>query len=98
MDRSRIWANPRLLGSFLLVGLWLAIVLGAATMTVTVEKNQLFAQLTGQPRWEIFAKSQNTFFWKVVQAEVTFVKGKNGKIEKAHHKQGGREFDAPRIE
>ncbi|MDH3911778.1 MAG: hypothetical protein OEU09_10805, partial [Rhodospirillales bacterium] len=33
MDRSGIWVNPRLLGSFLLVGLWLAIALGAATMT-----------------------------------------------------------------
>jgi soluble lytic murein transglycosylase-like protein len=33
MERSGIWVNPRVLGSFLVVGLWLAIALGAATMT-----------------------------------------------------------------
>jgi hypothetical protein len=64
---------------------------GQAVLTITVEE-------TGQPRHEIFPKSQNVFFWKVAQAEVSFLKGKDGKIEKAHHRQNGREFDAPRLE
>jgi CubicO group peptidase (beta-lactamase class C family) len=47
---------------------------GAAVMTVTKEGQHLYAQLTGQPRFEIFPKSGTEFFWKVVDAQVTFVK------------------------
>lgn len=71
---------------------------GQAVLTITVEENRIFAQVTGQPRHEIFPKSQNVFFWKVAQAEVSFLKGKGGKIDKAHHRQNRREFDAPRLE
>lgn len=71
---------------------------GQAVLTITVEENRIFAHVTGQPRHEIFPKSQNVFFWKVAQAEVSFLKGKGGKIDKAHHRQNRREFDAPRLE
>jgi CubicO group peptidase (beta-lactamase class C family)/uncharacterized pyridoxamine 5'-phosphate oxidase family protein len=71
---------------------------GKAIMTVTREGDRLFAQLTGQPKIEIFPKSETEFFWKVVNAQVTFVKDKNGKVTKAIHEQGGRKFDAPRME
>jgi hypothetical protein len=60
-----------------------------AILTVTREDNRLFAQLNGQPRFEIYPKSTNTFFWKVVEAQVTFVKDDNGKVIKAIHQQGG---------
>jgi CubicO group peptidase (beta-lactamase class C family) len=71
---------------------------GQAILTVTREGDRLFAQLTGQPKFEIFAKSETEFFWKVVNAQVTFVKDKDGKVTKATHRQGGKSFDAPRIE
>jgi uncharacterized pyridoxamine 5'-phosphate oxidase family protein len=71
---------------------------GGPIMTVTREGNQLFAQLSGQPRFEIFAKTENEFFWKVVEAEVTFVKDESGRVVKAQHRQGGVVLDAPRIE
>jgi CubicO group peptidase (beta-lactamase class C family) len=71
---------------------------GGAVLTVTREGEQLFAQLTGQPRFEIFPKSDTTYFWRVVEAEVTFVKDEKGRVTKAHHKQGGQTIDAPRIE
>ena len=71
---------------------------GQAILTVTREGDRVFAQLTGQPRFEIFAKSETEFFWQVVNAEVTFVKDKDGKVTKGVHRQGGKTFDAPRLE
>jgi CubicO group peptidase (beta-lactamase class C family) len=71
---------------------------GKAILTVTREGDHLFAQLTGQPKFEIFPKSPTEFFWKVVNAQVTFVKDDAGKVIKVIHHQAGRTFDAPRIE
>ena len=68
------------------------------TLTVTREGNQLFAQATNQPKFEIFAKSQDEFFWKVVKAEVKFVRDSSGKVVKAVHSQGGMAIEAPRVE
>jgi len=46
---------------------------GKAVLTVTRESDHVFAQLTGQPKFEIFPKSPTEFFWKTVNAQVTFV-------------------------
>jgi CubicO group peptidase (beta-lactamase class C family) len=69
-----------------------------AVLTVTREGNQLFAQLTGQPKFEIFPQSDAEYFWKVVDAQVTFVKDAGGKVTKAIHHQNGHTIDAPRIQ
>jgi CubicO group peptidase (beta-lactamase class C family) len=71
---------------------------GGPVMTVTKEGNHLYAQLGGQPRFEIFPKSETEFFWKVVEAQVTFVKDKSGKVIKAVHHQNGQTINAPRLE
>ncbi len=71
---------------------------GQAIMTVTREGNRLFAQLTSQPKFEIFPKSETEFFWKVVDAQVTFVKDEKGKVTKAIHHQNSQTFDAPKLE
>ncbi len=71
---------------------------GKAIMTMTREGNRLFAQLPGQPKYEIFPESETEFFWKAVNAQVSFVKDKNGKVIKAIHHQHGQTFDAPKIE
>jgi hypothetical protein len=71
---------------------------GGAVMTVTRENDRLFAQLTGQPRFEIFAQSENEFFWTVVDAKVRFVKDATGRVAKAIHHQGPGTIEAPRIE
>ena len=57
----------------------------------------MFAQLTGQPKYPIFAKSENEFEWRVVPAKVQFVKDGDGKVTKAIHQQNGATFDAPKI-
>jgi CubicO group peptidase (beta-lactamase class C family) len=68
-----------------------------AVMTVTVEGEGLFAQLTGQPKHRIFPRSADEFFWKVVDAQVAFVRDKEGRVVAARHSQGGNVFTAPRL-
>jgi hypothetical protein len=71
---------------------------GKAILTVTHEGDHLYAQLTGQPKFEIYPKSATEFFWKVVSAQVTFVKDDKGVVTKAIHHQAGRVIEAPKIE
>jgi CubicO group peptidase (beta-lactamase class C family) len=71
---------------------------GKAIMTISREGERLFAQLTGQPKSEIYPKSPTEFFWKVVDAQIQFVKNDAGKITKAIHHQGGQTLEAPKIE
>ena len=66
-------------------------------MTVTRKGDRLFAQLTGQPEFEIFPRSAETFFWKIVEAEVRFVKNDRGEVVEGINRQGGRTIHAPRM-
>ena len=66
-------------------------------MTITQERDQLFAQLTGQPRFEIFPKSETEFFWKVVDAQITFVRNNKGEVTHVIHHQDGQTLKAPKL-
>ncbi|MBI4721016.1 MAG: serine hydrolase [Chitinivibrionia bacterium] len=68
-----------------------------AVMTITRDGDRLFAQLSGQQQFEIYPESKDKFFWKVVEAGITFVRGENGAVAHAVHSQGGQEFSAPRM-
>lgn len=67
-------------------------------MTIRREGDHLFARLATQPEFEIFPKSENEFFWKVVDAQITFVRNENGEVAYAIHRQNGIEFQAPKME
>jgi CubicO group peptidase (beta-lactamase class C family) len=69
----------------------------SAIMTVSVENERLFAQLTGQPKFEIFPKGKDEFFWKVVEARVHFLRNDKGEVEAAQHSQNGLTFKAARL-
>ena len=69
-----------------------------AVLTVSREDGRLFAQLTGQARYEIFPASDAKFFWKVVTAQVEFLRDDGGKVTSARHTQGGVTFVAPKLE
>lgn len=59
---------------------------------------RLLAQLTGQPEYEIFAESRDTFFWKVVDAQATFLgEGDQPGAALILH-QNGQEVRAPRVD
>ncbi len=66
-------------------------------MTVTVETNHVFAEITGRKRFEIFPRSDRNFFVSDNNAEATFVKNTNNQVIKAILKQGGDRIDAPKL-
>ncbi|MEA2416980.1 MAG: hypothetical protein QOI58_3637 [Thermoanaerobaculia bacterium] len=67
-------------------------------LSVTREGDHLYAQATGQPRFEIFAEDDHNFFLKVVDAQLTFVVDANGRATSVVLHQGGRDAPAKRIE
>jgi beta-lactamase regulating signal transducer with metallopeptidase domain len=59
-------------------------------MAVTVEDGKLFAQITNQGRTEIFASSPSDFFWKQVDAQVSFAAPSSGQAPYVVLHQAGR--------
>lgn len=58
-------------------------------LTISREGDQLMAQATGQPQLALFAESETTFFPKVVDLKITFVKDDTGKVTHLILHQGG---------
>lgn len=58
-------------------------------ITMKREGNSLMTQATGQPKVEIFPESETRFFFKVVDAQVTFVKDERGVVTHLILHQGG---------
>ena len=58
-------------------------------ITISREGEQLFAQATGQPRFELFAESETKFFAKVTEIQVTFVRAASGDVTELILHQGG---------
>jgi len=67
-------------------------------LTVTKEGDRLFAQLSGQSKAEIFPSSENEFFWKDADAQITFVRNEKGEVTGGVHRQGGRTLNVPKLE
>ncbi len=66
--------------------------------TIMREGDHLFAQLTGQPKAEIFPESERDYFYKVVDAQITFVTDSQGKATELILHQNGRDAHAKRFE
>lgn len=64
---------------------------------ITAEAGHLFAQLGDQPRFQLFPESERDFFYKVVDAQITFVTDSQGRAtELVLHQRGDQR--AKRIE
>jgi len=72
----------------------------APTFVITVTRNgdHLFAQATGQPNFEIFAEDDHDFFYKVVDAQITFEVDANGRVTSLVLHQNGANVPGKRIE
>ena len=66
-------------------------------ITFTREGGRLFAQATGQQKFEVFAESETKFFLKVVDAQVEFVADPDGRINNMILHQGGQQIKGKRI-
>jgi serine-type D-Ala-D-Ala carboxypeptidase/endopeptidase len=65
-------------------------------ITITHEGDHLFAQATGQPKFEIFPESDRDYFFKVVDAQISFLTDSQGRAtELILHQRG--DHHAPRI-
>nr|MBA3484765.1 serine hydrolase [Pirellulales bacterium] len=65
-------------------------------LTVSVEDDKLMVQATGQSKFEVYAQSPTKFFYKVVDAQLTFEPGKNGKAAQVTLHQNGLDQKAER--
>jgi D-alanyl-D-alanine-carboxypeptidase/D-alanyl-D-alanine-endopeptidase len=61
------------------------------------EDDRLLAQLTGQPYCEIFPESETNFFYKVVDAQLSFAKDANGDVTGLMLHQNGMDQTARKI-
>jgi serine-type D-Ala-D-Ala carboxypeptidase/endopeptidase len=70
----------------------------AAVFTVTREGDRLYAQLTGQPTFQVFPESATEYFYKVVDAQLSFETDAQNRATALVLHQGGRDLRASRIE
>jgi D-alanyl-D-alanine-carboxypeptidase/D-alanyl-D-alanine-endopeptidase len=66
-------------------------------LDVTAEDAQLFVQATAQPRFPVFATAPDEFFYKVVDARLSFVRGADGSIEAVVLHQNGQDVRGRRV-
>jgi hypothetical protein len=93
-ERQEAEIDPALLDRYpgryeLVPGFWI---------DVTREGDQLFAQATGQPRFELFPETETRFFLKVVDAAIEFHGADDGQADALTLFQGGREMPGKRVE
>jgi len=67
-------------------------------ITITRDDEKLMAQATGQPGFEIFPMSETKFFYKVVDAQITFNLNEAGEVESLTLHQGGRNVPGRKVE
>ena len=68
----------------------------AFVIAVTREGDRLMAQATGQPAFRIWPSARDEFFLKVVDAQISFTRGADGKVDGLILHQGGRDQRAER--
>lgn len=64
---------------------------------ITRQGTQLFAQATGQIKFELFPEKEDEFFAKITQLSITFNKDESGKVTGLIIHQGGRDTPASKI-
>ncbi len=65
-------------------------------IVMTLEGDQLMTQAIGQPKFPLFAESENKFFLKLVDAQVEFIRNGKGVVTHMMLHQGGRDVEGKR--
>ncbi|MCO6512078.1 MAG: serine hydrolase [Aridibacter famidurans] len=68
------------------------------SIVITREGKQLFLQATDQPRFPVFAETEDEFFLKVVEASISFTRGEDGKVNGLVLHQGGANTPGKKVE
>ncbi len=67
------------------------------SITISTVADKIFAQATGQQKFELFAEKDDLFFLKVVEAKVKFLKDSKGVVNKLILYQGGQEVEGAKV-
>jgi len=67
-------------------------------VTITREGDRLFAQATGHPKLELFARSDRDYFYKAIDAQITFEPDPGGHAARLVHRQRGRDTVGQRVD
>lgn len=59
-------------------------------LSITTQDGQIFGQATGQPQFEMFPEAEDTFFLKVVAAQLVFARNDAGEVSNLTLNQGGQ--------
>lgn len=59
-------------------------------INITAEGDKLYAQATGQTKLRLYAERKDYFYFKVVDAQVSFVRDAKGMVDKLTLRQNGR--------
>ena len=65
-------------------------------LTITVKNGGIWSQATGQSDFQIYPESETEFFYKVVDAQITFEKDDSGNVTGLVLHQGGADMPAPK--
>lgn len=66
-------------------------------ITISREENRLMAQATGQQQFEIFPMSETKFYYRVVNAQITFNKNESGIVESLTLHQNDRDIPGKKV-
>ncbi|MFC1898672.1 DUF3471 domain-containing protein, partial [Candidatus Cloacimonadota bacterium] len=66
--------------------------------TITKLGKQLKAQVTGQEPFEIYPESENVFYLKITEAQITFNSSDDGQVESMTFSQNGRDTTILKLE
>jgi hypothetical protein len=69
-----------------------------AVMTVTRDGQRLVAQLTGEPAIQIYPESHTDFFYKIMNAQISFMVDRQGQTTSLIFRQNGGKLTMPRID
>jgi Domain of unknown function (DUF3471)./Beta-lactamase. len=67
------------------------------SIAITREGGALFEQATGQGKFQLFPETETDFFFKVTDAQITFVRDASGKVDQIILHQGGANSPGKRI-
>ena len=73
------------------------VILPGFFLNVRRDGHRLTARATGQGRFKLYPASSERFFYKAVEASITFERDATGKVTALHLDQGGRRMRSPRI-
>jgi hypothetical protein len=69
----------------------------ASMLVVSTEGGRLFVDIAGQRRYEVHPESEQTFFWTVVAAQISFVTDAAGQVTHAVLHQHGLDIPLTRL-